>query len=205
VFPQTRDLLLKAASYVVLLLLVFYVSYTSLWGVSGLLLSVLPALLFLSFLLSQVAYEPGTMKRISLASLGCPSEVEELMKDHTRDGDPINRIIIGLISREVSLSQAGVHKALQDEEIELSTTTVNNYLEVLCTHDLLSVEPPEKKKGVEKSYQLTPKGEWFLKASEFAFPRTNFEYLLRYVFSAGELQPFPDGHARGEQILQTTD
>jgi len=198
VFPQTKDILLKAVFYVVLLFLAFYVSYTSLWGVSGLALSVLSALLFLSFLLSQVAYEPGTMKRISLADLGCPSEVEELMKDHTRDGDPINRIIVGLISREVSLSQTGVHKKLQDEEITLSTTTVNDYLEALCVHDLLSVEPPEKKKGVEKSYRLTTRGEWFLTASKLAFPRTNFEYLLRYVFHVGEPQPFPDGHVHEE-------
>lgn len=137
--------------------------------------------LLIYWLFQPVDYLPATLKSIKLGALGCPEVVEEKMKELTQDGQPINRIIIEIVDKEVSLSQTGIYNKVVKKGIDLSRTRVNEYIDALVDSGLLNVEPREKKKGVEKTYQLTEQGKWFLKVSRACFPRTRIGFLITYT------------------------
>ncbi|NHV98351.1 MAG: hypothetical protein HA496_01750 [Thaumarchaeota archaeon] len=90
-------------------------------------------------------YLPATLKSIKLDNLGCPKIIEEKMKELTLDGEPINRIIIDILDKEESLSQTELCEMVEKRGVSLSRTRIIAYVDELAKHNLLKVEPPEKK------------------------------------------------------------
>lgn len=178
---QVKVLLIELSLYLyfILILIIYAVPSQFIFPFNFFLL--VGILLILYWLTQPIDYLPATVKSIKLDTLGCPQIVEEKMKETTQDGQPINRIIIEILDKEISLSQTGIYNKAVKKDINLSRTRVNEYIDGLVEIGLLKVEPPEKKKGVEKTYQLTEQGKWFLKVSKACFPPTRIGFLIAYA------------------------
>jgi predicted transcriptional regulator len=192
---QTRAVLLELMFYLVVLLFAVVLAVQNSYSSSSMAIMAFVGFVTVYWLLQPLEYWPSTLRSVRLAGVNCPQDVETRLKERTLDGDPINRIIVEIVAGEVSPSQTEIYEQVTKEGVELSRTRVNEYVNTLVGCGVLRADPSIKHQGVEKSYELTDTGKWFLGALRTLFPKTRAGFLWRYALSRQEVPRFPSGSA----------